>query len=172
MVDWNKVKGQALDLADKAKEKANEANENRKKSQQETKIKLVYSNMVQKKSTIIRKDVNGDYYVSQFYSEEAPRMDFENIEFEGSTITSKTSGTTETQGRMGSSLVGGALLGHTGAIIGSSRKKKGKINTTTTQEEKPGKGVLYLRDQDTKEIKPIKFQATESELNNYLRFFG
>lgn len=171
MVDWNRLKDQALDLSDKAKEKANEAKELRSKSKQETKTILSNTVMGRTKNTTVRKDVTGDFYLSKTYDENAERFTFENIEFGGSSIISNTTGEVNTQGRTGSSLVGGMLAGGAGAVIGSSRKKKSKVNTTTTQQETIGKGLLHLRSKDTNEIKSIKFQTTKSGLDNYIRFF-
>lgn len=172
MVDWNKLKGQAMNIADKTKEKVGEANELRKKSNQETKLKVTTRGFGSGNSTTVRKDVNGSFYLSAIYSEKEPRYDFENLEFAGSTVTQKTVGEVKKQGRVGSTVVGGLLAGGVGAVAGASRKRKDKVNTVTTQEEKPGKGTIYLRNQETGEIKTLKFLATQAEAENYLRFFG
>lgn len=170
-MDWDKLKENAKKVADKSKELANEANENRQKSKQETKLKLRNKFMGQTKTTTVRKDINGMYYISNAYSEDSPRFTFENLEFGGSTVIQKTTGDVNQQGRAGSALVGGMLAGGAGAVIGGSRKRKSKVDTTTTSEEKEGKGVLHLRDVESNEIKSIKFQATASEILNMERFF-
>lgn len=168
MVDWNKVKSTGMQWGDKTKEKFNDANELRKKSAQETKLTLKGS----MSSTAVRKDINGDYYLSTMYSETEPRFAFENIEFAGSTITERTIGDIKKQGRSGSALVGGLLAGGVGAVAGASRKKKSKVNTKTTAEEKAGKGKVHLRSLDSHEIKTIKFKATSAEFDNIVRFFS
>lgn len=170
-MDWDKIKESAKKVADKTKELANDANETRIKSNQETKLKFKNKVMGQTRTTTVRKDTEGLYYLSSIYSEDADRYTFENLEFGGSTIIQKTTGSTSTQGRAGSALVGGMLAGPVGSIVGGARKRKGKIDTTTTNEEKEGKGVLHLRNAETNEVKSIKFLATASDLSNMERFF-
>lgn len=133
-------------------------------SNQEMKMKLG--------RTPVRKDIDGYYYIAPNHSKDAERYTFENFEFAGSQITQETIGQIKKQGRMGSALVGSALLGRDGAIVGASRKRKDKINTKTTNKEKPGKAKVYLRSIEDQQIKTINFKATQAEAENVIRFFA
>lgn len=172
-MDFNKIK----DLAKKATEKTADGisamNEMRKKAAQETKISIG--------NTTIRKTVEGLYYIG-FYSDTPELFEFEGFQFEGSTIVerTKTTGTTKQKGKKGSALLG-AVIGSTfspvgavvGAGIGASGKRKGKIDSTsiTTQEEKPGRAMLYLRNIETSEVKTIKAKITNAQAENIKLFF-
>ena len=133
-------------------------------SNQELKMKLG--------RTPVRKDIDGYYYIAPNYSKDAERYTFENFEFAGSQITQETIGQIKKQGRMGYALAGGALLGSVGAVAGASRKRKDKINTKTTNKEKPGKAKVYLRSIEDQQIKTINFKATQAEAENVIRFFA
>lgn len=126
----------------------------------------------------IRQDITGHYYFGR-YSEEAPRFIFENIDFSGSEIITHTKGKTKRKGRAGSALLGGLvgsainpIGGIIGAAAGASRSKKGSYESTSTQEEKPGKGLIYLRSIIDGEIMQIPFKATSAEFENIKRFFN
>lgn len=171
-MDW---KEKARSFGEKTKELSANAREYRRKDKKELKLKLSYKTFGQIKTNIIRKDTNGNYYISRTYNEDLPRYALEHIEFEGSTITQETltKGSTKEKGRSGSALLGGALLGPVGALAGASRGRKGKTNakSITKKNEKPGKGKIYLRETETNNLKEIKFEATESEISNIERFF-
>lgn len=172
-MDFNKIK----DLAKKATEKTangiSTMNEMRKKAAQETKISIG--------KTTIRKTIEGRYYIG-LYSETPELFEFENFQFEGSTIVehTKTTGTTKQKGKKGGALLGaviGSTLGPAGAVvgakIGSSGKRKGKIDSTsvTTTEEIPGLAMLYLRNIETNEVKTIKAKITNAQAENIRSFF-
>lgn len=179
-MDFNKLKDFAKSAAEKTADGIGKANELRKKAGQETKITLPASNSFSG-TTTIRKNINGQYYFGLF-SETPELYDFAGFDYAGSKVTEKTitKGNTTQQGRAGSALVGG-LLGATfnpagavvGAIAGGNRKKKGKINTTSTTkiEEKPGKATVKLRNMNTGEIKSISTKLTQAEANNVQMFF-
>ena len=162
-MDLDRLKEATQSFANKTKDTAIGMNELRKKSNKESKIKL--------KNTVVRKDIEGSYYLSNSYDENLPRYSFERIEFQGSQIKTKTTGDVKKQSRVGSAITGGLIMGPIGGIAGASRKRKDKINSTTVQEEKPGKGIVHLRNKETNEIKKIKFLATQSEFLNIERFF-
>lgn len=173
-MDYSKIK----DLAKKATEKTvdgiSSMNEMRKKAAQETKISIG--------KTTIRKTIDGRYYIG-FYSETPELFEFENFQFEGSTIIehTKTTGTTKQKGKKGSALMhagigfafGGPAGMLTGGVIGASGKRKGKVNTDTitTQEEKPGLAKLSLRNIETNEVKTIKAKITNAQADNIKLFF-
>lgn len=148
-------------------------NEMRKKAAQETKISIG--------TTTIRKTNDGLYYIG-FYSDAPELFEFENFQFEGSTIIehTKTTGTTKQKGKKGSALLGagiGSAFGPVGTIlggvVGASGKRKGKVNTNTitTQEEKPGRAILYLRNIETNDVKTIKAKITNAQAENIKLFF-
>jgi hypothetical protein len=58
-------------------------------------------------------------------------------------------------------------------VIGASGKRKGKVNmdTITTQEEKPGRAILCLRNIETNEVKTIKAKITNAQADNIKLFF-
>lgn len=172
-MDYSKIK----DLAKKATEKTADGisamNEMRKKAAQETKISIG--------KTTIRKTIEGRYYIG-LYSETPELFEFENFQFEGSTIVehTKTTGTTKQKGKKGGAFLGaviGSTLGPAGAVvgakIGASGKRKGKIDSTsvTTTEEIPGLAKLYLRNIETNEVKTIKAKITNAQADNIKLFF-
>lgn len=172
-MDFNKIKELTKKAIDKTAEGLNNANDMRKKAALETKITLPASNQFSKPTTI-RKTVDGQYYIG-LYSETPELFEFENFQFEGSTIIehTTTTGKTTQKGRVGRVLLGGAVAGPIGAIAGASGKKKGTINSTsvTTQEEKPGAASISLRNVNTGEIKTISTKLTQAQANNVERFF-
>ena len=173
-MDFGKLKDIAKTATEKTVAGVSKANETRKKASQETKISVG--------NQTIRKTIDGKYYLG-FYSEKPDLYDFAGFEFAGSTITQKTvtKGKTKQQGRTGS-VLGGAAIGSilfpgvgtiVGGMAGGSRKKKGKVDTTsiTTTEEKPGKAILNLRNVASGEIKTVKAKLTQAEANNVQMFF-
>mgnify|MGYP000926991854 CR=1 FL=1 len=172
-MDFNKIKSFAKKATEKTADGISSMNEMRKKAAQETKISIG--------TTTIRKTIDGLYYIG-FYSEAPELFEFENFQFEGSTIVerTKTTGTTKQKGKKGSALLGagiGSAFGPVGTIlggvVGASGKRKGKVNTNTitTQEEKPGRAILYLRNIETNEIKTIKAKITNTQAENIKMFF-
>lgn len=173
-MDFNKIKDFAKKATEKTADGISSMNEMRKKAAQETKISFG--------NTTIRKTIDGQYYIG-FYSDTPELFEFENFQFEGSTIIehTKTTGTTKQKGKKGSALIhagiGFAFGGPTGAVvgakIGSSGKRKGKIDSTsvTTTEEKPGLAKLYLRNVETSEVKTIKAKITNAQADNIKLFF-
>ena len=172
-MDFNTIKSFAKKATEKTADGLSSMNEMRKKAAQETKISFG--------TTTIRKTIDGLYYTG-FYSETPELFEFENFQFEGSTIIerTKTTGTTKQKGKkasavlgavIGSALVpGGAILG---GVVGASGKRKGKIDSTsvTTTEEKPGLAKLYLRNTKTNEVKTIKAKITNAQADNIKLFF-
>ena len=172
-MDFNKIKDFAKKATEKTADGISSMNEMRKKAAQETKISFG--------NTTIRKTIDGLYYIG-FYSETPELFEFENFQFEGSTIIehTKTTGTTKQKGKKGSALLGAAIgsaFGPVGTVvgakIGSSGKRKGKIDSTsvTTTEEKPGLAKLYLRNVETSEVKTIKAKITNAQTDNIKLFF-
>ena len=172
-MDFNKIKSFAKKATEKTADGISSMNEMRKKAAQETKISIG--------TTTIRKTIDGLYYIG-FYSEAPELFEFENFQFEGSTIIehTKTTGTTKQKGKKGSALLGagiGSAFGPVGTIlggvVGASGKRKGKVNTNTitTQEEKPGRAILYLRNIETNEIKTVKAKITNTQAENIKMFF-
>lgn len=173
-MDFNKIKDFAKKATEKTADGISSMNEMRKKAAQETKISFG--------NTTIRKTIDGQYYIG-FYSDAPELFEFENFQFEGSTIVerTKTTGTTKQKGKKGSALIhagiGFAFGGPTGAVvgagIGASGKRKGKIDSTsvTTTEEKPGLAKLYLRNVETSEVKTIKAKITNAQADNIKLFF-
>lgn len=172
-MDFNKIKDFAKKATEKTVDGIYSMNEMRKNAAQETKISIG--------TTTIRKTIDGQYYIG-FYSDTPELFEFENFQFEGSTIIehTKTTGTTKQKGKKGSALLGAAIgsafspVGTiVGAKIGSSGKRKGKIDSTsvTTTEEKPGLAKLYLRNIETSEVKTIKAKITNAQADNIKLFF-
>lgn len=172
-MDFNTIKSFAKKATEKTADGLSSMNEMRKNAAQETKISFG--------TTTIRKTIDGLYYIG-FYSETPELFEFENFQFEGSTIIerTKTTGTTTQKGKKGSALLGAAIgsainpVGTiVGSVIGSSGKRKGKINSTsiTTQEEKPGRAILYLRNIETNDVKTIKAKITNAQAENIKLFF-
>lgn len=172
-MDFNKIKSFAKKATEKTADGISSMNEMRKKAAQETKISIG--------TTTIRKTIDGLYYIG-FYSEAPELFEFENFQFEGSTIIehTKTTGTTKQKGKKGSALLGagiGSAFGPVGTIlggvVGASGKRKGKIDSTTvtSTEEKPGLAKLYLRNIETNEIKTVKAKITNTQADNIKMFF-
>ena len=173
-MDFNKIKDFAKKATEKTADGLSSMNEMRKKAAQETKISFG--------TTTIRKTIDGLYYIG-FYSDTPELFEFENFQFEGSTIIEhkKTTGTTKQKGKKGSALLGagiGSALGGpvgtiVGSVIGASGKRKGQVNTITitTQEEKPGRAILYLQNIETNDVKTIKAKITNAQAENIKLFF-
>ena len=172
-MDFNKIKDFAKKATEKTADGISSMNEMRKKAAQETKISFG--------TTTIRKTIDGLYYTG-FYSETPELFEFENFQFEGSIIIerTKTTGTTTQKGKKGSALLGagiGSAFGPVGTIlggvVGASGKRKGQVNTNTitTQEEKPGRAILYLRNIETNDVKTIKAKITNAQAENIKLFF-
>lgn len=172
-MDYSKLKDFAKKATEKTADGISSMNEMRKKAAQETKISIG--------KTTIRKTIEGRYYIG-LYSETPELFEFENFQFEGSTIVehTKTTGTTKQKGKKGGAFLGaviGSTLGPAGAVvgakIGASGKRKGKIDSTsvTTTEEIPGLAKLYLRNIETNEVKTIKAKITNAQAENIKLFF-
>ena len=172
-MDFNTIKSFAKKATEKTVDGISSMNEMRKNAAQETKISIG--------TTTIRKTIDGLYYIG-FYSDTPELFEFENFQFEGSTIIerTKTTGTTTQKGKKGSALLGaaiGSVINPVGAIlggvVGASGKRKGKVNTNTitTQEEKPGRAILYLRNIETNDVKTIKAKITNAQAENIKLFF-
>lgn len=172
-MDYSKIKDLAKKATEKTADGISSMNEMRKKAAQETKISIG--------KTTIRKTIEGRYYIG-LYSETPELFEFENFQFEGSTIVehTKTTGTTKQKGKKGGAFLGaviGSTLGPAGAVvgakIGASGKRKGKIDSTsvTTTEEIPGLAKLYLRNIETNEVKTIKAKITNAQAENIKLFF-
>ncbi|MFS9204731.1 hypothetical protein QM824_08595 [Streptococcus parasanguinis] len=172
-MDFDKFKNFAKKATEKTADGISTMNEMRKKAGQETKISIG--------KTTIRKTIEGRYYIG-LYSETPELFEFENFQFEGSTIVehTKTTGTTKQKGKKGGAFLGaviGSTLGPAGAVvgakIGASGKRKGKIDSTsvTTTEEIPGLAKLYLRNIETNEVKTIKAKITNAQAENIKLFF-
>lgn len=180
-MDFEKLKGIAKTATKKTMNSIAEANEKRKKANQETKIFLPATGGMAS-AHWIRKNVEGKYYIGG-YTEKPVLFEFAGFEFAGSQLVEKTitKGKTKQQGRTGS-VLGGAALGSiiapgvgtiVGGMAGGARKKKGKIDSTsvTTVEEKPGKATVQLRNIETGEITSIQTKLTQAEANNVQLFF-
>ena len=91
-MDFDKIKSFAKKATEKTADGISSMNEMRKKAGQETKISFG--------NTTIRKTIDGLYYIG-FYSETPELFEFENFQFEGSTIIerTKTTGTTKQKGK-------------------------------------------------------------------------
>ena len=172
-MDFDKFKNFAKKATEKTVDGISSINEMRKNAAQETKISIG--------TTTIRKTIDGQYYIG-FYSDTPELFEFENFQFEGSTIVehTKTTGTTKQKGKKGSALLGagiGSAFGPVGTIlggvVGASGKRKGKVKTDTiaAHEEKPGLAKLSLRNIETNKVKTIKAKITNAKADNIKLFF-
>lgn len=109
-----------------------------------------------------RKDSNGLYYFGNTFQEGAGNYKLVDFIWDGPqyNLISKTTGKNKTHGRAGSALIGAAVAGPVGAVVGASLGKKTKVNTktTTTQQELDTIAFLVFEAADTgariqKEIK-------------------
>lgn len=179
---YDKVKNSEIggknigDLVNPLEKVVNKTIDNHNESKKEQKVTVVTKSFGQQKNVVIRKDVESNYYLSSGYNPNSPRFTFERLDWGGSTFTQETitKGNIKTQGRVGSAIVGGAIAGSVGAIVGGSRKKKSKVDTksTTTTTETGSKATIYLRKQEDDSIKEIKTTLTTAQANNLERFFA
>lgn len=93
-----------------------------------------------------RKDKNGLYYFGNSFQEGAGHLKLIDFIWDGPQydLVSKTTGNNKTHGRAGSALVGAAVAGPVGAVVGASLGKKTKVNTTTTTEQREKDTVAFL----------------------------
>ncbi|EGO7725479.1 SHOCT domain-containing protein [Enterococcus faecalis] len=157
---------------------ANTALSNYEENKKEQKLVLSVKKSFSKKldSIVLRRDINNYFYISKNYNPDAIKYLFERFEWNGSTTTQKTitKGDIKTKGRTGKTVVGAALLGPVGAIIGSSGKRKSKIDTesTTTTTEIGSEGKIFLRNPEDNSIKEIKVFLNSAQANNLERFIA
>lgn len=127
-------------------------------------------------SITIRRDINNYFYLSNKYDPQAPRYKFERFDWGGSSFTEETitKGDIKTKGRMGQTLVGAAVAGPVGALVGASGKRKSKVDTTskTTTTENGSEGTIYLRNVSDSSIKEVKVFLVSSEAENLERFIA
>lgn len=142
-------------------------------------IKLQVSKLIgPPSSVVIRRDTNDLFYFSKGFNEIEPRFLFQSYEWAGPDIDkkaiTKTKGKTKTKGRMGQALVGGALLGTKGAIIGAAGARKSDVDLTSVTEnienEKDTKAKLIFKSVDDNEIKEIAI-ANNSKTNAEIMSF-
>ncbi len=127
-------------------------------------------------SITIRRDINNYFYLSNKYDPQSPRYRFERFDWGGSSFTEETitKGDIKTKGRMGKTLVGAAVAGPVGALVGASGKRKSKVDTTskTTTTENGSEGTIYLRNVSDSSIKEVKVFLVSSEAENLERFIA
>lgn len=127
-------------------------------------------------SISIRRDINNYFYLSNKYDPQSPRYKFERFDWGGSSFTEETitKGDIKTKGRMGQTLVGAAVAGPVGALVGASGKRKSKVDTTskTTTTENGSEGTIYLRNVSDSSIKEVKVFLVSSEAENLERFIA
>jgi hypothetical protein len=93
-----------------------------------------------------RKSGNGLYYFGKAFQEGAGKFKLVDFIWDGPqyNLISKTTGKNKTHGRAGSALVGAAVAGPVGAMVGASLGKKTKVNTTTTTKQQELDTVAFL----------------------------
>lgn len=93
-----------------------------------------------------RKDKNGLYYFGNSFREGAGHLKLVDFIWDGPqyNLISKTTGKNKTHGRAGSALIGAAVDGPVGAVVGASLGKKTKVNTTTTTTQQELDTVAFL----------------------------
>ncbi|WP_312187950.1 SHOCT domain-containing protein [Enterococcus sp.] len=127
-------------------------------------------------SITLRRDTNNYFYVSKKYDPNATKYKFERFEWGGSTMTQETitTGNIKTKGRTGQTIAGAALLGPAGAIIGSTGKRKSKVDTksTTTTTEIGSEGKIFLRSIEDNSIKEVSVFLDSAQASNLERFIA
>lgn len=93
-----------------------------------------------------RKDGEGLYYFGTMFNPDAERYLIVDFVWDGPqyNLISKTTGKNKTKGRAGSALIGAAIAGPTGAIVGASLGRKTKVNTSTVTEQQEKDSVAFL----------------------------
>lgn len=147
-VAWDKIKDWSIKVFSK------------KQPDREVSI-LLFSNMW---GHVVRRDKNDYFYISENYDEEAPRYTFEHLEYTGSTKIRH-------RGRKKLGL-GPILDGNKAPFSRKHRIKNDIYGTSSVEEEKKGKGTVYLRNIKTDDIKELKFKANDAEIANVERFFN
>lgn len=139
----------------------------------ESKITLNHTNLFGNPTkTFIRKDEEGNFYEGMMASKSAERYTVDHIAYNPGEVKQITNTKGKVEGRTGQALLGGALAGSFGAIVGASGKRNIKTQSVTKTEEESGKGVLHLKSVSTGKIKKYNFSATQAEFQNIERFFN
>ncbi len=128
------------------------------------------------KDIILRKKITGELY---FNNNEDQTYRLVQYDWNGPIIktitTSTTTGTHKRKGRMGRSLVGFALLGPGGAVIGAAGKRKTKINEVThsqeIEKEVPSLAILKFQSLQDSEIISKEFVWTSEQDSTIQLFF-
>ena len=137
-----------------------------------TKTLKKHEKLIQIDNMALRQDIDGYYYFGSRFDPKASKYYLVGFEWGGSryetTATTTTTGNNKQQGRLGSTIVGGMLLGPVGAIAGASRGKKTKVNQTSITTSKDGKeiktkGICIFISKDTKK-RETKFVMCDSSL--------
>lgn len=138
----DKFKENSTQIWNNAKESTNDNRARKKRQKQENHLKLgEYIRNKKDKETVniltLRRKTTGELYFNN--DEEATYVIIDYF-WDGPrnevTVESTTTGTHRTSGKVGSTLVGGALLGPIGAIAGASGSRNTRVNEKTVSKQK------------------------------------